>query len=84
MMRYILLAFSFLSVFWFPYPVTLILAFAASLFFPWAAVVVGLLSDLLYYSPKAAPFPYMALVGIFISVVAVFVRRFAKERILST
>ena len=81
MIRYIVLVSSLLSLFWFPYPFTLVLSFVASLFFPPWALFIGFLSDLLYL-PSGA-WPTATLLGALISLASVFVHRFIKTRIIN-
>ena len=83
MIRIIVIAAALFAPFLFPYPFTLVLSFAASLFFLPIAVVVGALTDLVYYTSAASAFPLALIVGAFISCVAFLVRRFARARLLS-
>ncbi len=82
MMRFVLIALAVLSPFLFPYPVTLALSFVASLFYPPLALVVGILTDLLYYVPSVAPLPLAVLTGLALSIAAFFMQRFLKTRIM--
>ncbi len=72
-----------LSPLLFPYSMTIVLSFAASLFVPWLAVLVGMFSDALYFIPGISVLPTGTIYGIFISLAAVLVHRFAKARIMS-
>ena len=83
MTRSVLAAAAVLSVFLFPYPLTLLLSFLASLYLTPVALVVGILADLVYFAPGAAPVPFMSLLGGGLSVLALLVRRFVKARIMS-
>lgn len=69
------------SPFWFPYPFTLVLSFAAGVVFPPLALFVGLLVDLVYFSTPS-PFPWGLILGGVVTLVAFFVRRFIKARII--
>lgn len=84
MIRAVLALGAFLSVFLFPYPLTALLSFVASLYLPGVALLVGILVDLLYYVPEAAPYglPAASLFGLFLSLVALVVRRFVRARII--
>lgn len=82
MIRSILSVFALLSPFLFPYPVTIILSAAASVFFPPIGFLAGLVADVLYYTPSASIVPVAALLGLSISVAGLFVRRFFKARII--
>ena len=81
-MKYVFIIAAFLSPFLFPYPLTLVLSAVASFFFPPVAFLVGLLAEILYFTPQASLVPIAALGGLLISVLALFVRRFAKARII--
>lgn len=83
MMRIVLAAAAFLSPFFFPFPATLVLAALASLYLPPIALLVGILTDLLYYTPGAATWPIATILGLFISLAALLVRRFLKARIIA-
>jgi len=72
----------FFSPFFFPYPFTLVLSFAASLFVPFVGILIGILTDVLYFVPHVDHIPLASLLGALVSVVAFFVRRFLKARIM--
>lgn len=80
MVRIIVIGTAFLSVFFFPYAITSILSGIASLYFPPTAILVGVLTDLLYYMPPGIP--SASLAGIALSGTAFLVRRFIKARII--
>jgi Na+/H+ antiporter NhaA len=85
--RGVVILLSFISLFVFPYPLTLLLSFVASLCVPWIALLLGLLADALYYTPLPAgesglSFPYATLIGMCLTLLALFVRRFVRERIM--
>jgi hypothetical protein len=82
MIRGVFITAAVLSPFFFPFPATLVLAACASVFFPPIALAVGLLTDLLYYTPTASMVPVATLAGLLISIMVVFVRRFLKARII--
>ncbi len=84
MIRILLSVLTFISLFLFPYPFTAALSFAASLSFPWLALVVGFLAELLYYagSETYRPLPLALITGAVLSLAALFVRRFVRERIM--
>lgn len=81
MIRILLFSLSVLSLFWFPYPYTLVLSFVASLYFPPAAFLIGIGADLLYL--PSGTFPLASAVGLGLSLFSVFVHRFTKARIIS-
>lgn len=82
MIRYALTILALLSPFFFPFSATLVLAFAASVFIPPVALVVGLLSDFLYYTPGASFWPMASMWGLLLSICGLLVRRFLKARII--
>ncbi len=83
MIRVVLVFAALLSPFLFPFPVTLLLMFAAATFLPVAALVVGILVDVLYYSPEASFLPVGVLSGAVLALLGLLVRRFVKARIIS-
>lgn len=82
MIRFVLIAASVSSLFLFPYPLTLILSFVASLFFPPTAFLIGAFADLLYFTSYDSALPTALLFGIGLSLIALFVRRFVRTRII--
>gem|GEM_PF-3979572 len=78
-MRAVFVVASLASLFLFPYPMTLALSFAATLFVPFFALVIGIYADLLY----GAAIPLMTLWGLVLSLAALVVHRFVKTRIFS-
>mgnify|MGYP003421979206 CR=1 FL=1 len=84
MIRVVVVVAAIFSPFLFPYPATLLFSFAASLYFPLAGVLLGVLTDLLYYVPGASAFslPVGTISGALISGGALLVRRFVKARII--
>jgi hypothetical protein len=72
---------SFLAPFFFPWKFTVGVSILASLFFPPAGLLSGLLLDILYSSAKG--WPYFTLLGLLISVISYFVQQFVKTRIMS-
>jgi|CXWL01.1.fsa_nt_gi hypothetical protein len=81
MIRLILIGVSFVSLFWFPYPYTLVLSFIASAFFPPWALFIGFFADVLYL-PNGA-WPTALVMGALLSLISVFVHRFIKTRIIN-
>ena len=69
------------SPFWFPYPFTLLLSFGAAIAFPPVALLVGLIADLVYFSPPAA-LPWGIVGGGVMAAAGYIVRRFIKARII--
>lgn len=81
--RVVSIAAAFLSLFLFPYPLSLILSCVAGLFFPPAPFLVGVVGDLLYYHPSVSFIPYGVVWGSVLTVFVFFVRRFLRNHILS-
>jgi len=71
-----------ISLFIFPWHVALVAIFIASLMVPPAGLALGLIADLVYYSPGAAFAPYFTLFGIASFCVSLLVHRFVKTRIM--
>ncbi len=82
MIRSVLIIAAVLSPLWFPYPLTLVLSFAASLVLPGAGLFVGIFTDVLYFNPQVSMIPVASVTGAAISLGAVLVRRFVKARII--
>lgn len=80
MIRYAVPVLALIGVFFFPWGYTLFLALIASYLFPVVAVLIGILYDVLYYSPNAYPVP-ATVFGAVISVSMLFVRRFVSTYI---
>lgn len=74
MMRGILTVASFVSVLYFPWPMTVLLALVSATVEPLLPLVVGLFADTLYYVPSAHTVPLATLVGAVVTVIAFFVR----------
>lgn len=78
-LRILLVVSAFLSLFWLPWPLTMLLAFAASLMLPAAALAFGLLAEVLYGS---GGLPVVFLIGAAGTLLALWVRWFMKTRIM--
>ncbi|MEA2701947.1 MAG: hypothetical protein QOE22_656 [Candidatus Parcubacteria bacterium] len=72
--------FPFVSLFFFPWPMTLVASFAAGLVFPPLALVVGILVDVLY-SPGTGWF-IGATSGVILCALSYGVRHIVKTRIM--
>lgn len=79
-MRISIIALSFLSPFFFPFVVTLMLSLVASFFIPLLSLVFGVLYDCLFYTSGTVP--YGTLLGASGFVIMLFVRQFVEERII--
>lgn len=83
MIRIVFSIVAFLSPFFFPFSLTLLLSFLAGLFLPVIPLIVGILVDLLYYVPDASLLPLGTLYGALLAVVSYVVRQFVKARIIT-
>lgn len=82
MIRAALLLSTFASVFLFPYPLTLVLSFAAGIYVPLTPLAAGIVTDLYYHVRGASALPLGTLWGLSLTLLAVVVRRFVKARII--
>lgn len=71
-----------ISVFWFPWPLTAVLALSVSPFEPFIPLAAGVAFDLLYYAPHSGAFPYFTLFGAAATILAFFVRSRLKASII--
>lgn len=74
--------FALISLFIFPWPVSLALIAAAAFLFPASGIALGVLADILYYSPDVAFLPYFSIYGALLTGLSLLVRRFVKTRIM--
>ena len=74
MMRGILTLSTLLSVIFFPWSLTLLLAVVTALFEPLVPLAAGIFADTLYYSPHAGLVPFWTLCGAGATVLSLFVR----------
>lgn len=73
---------AFLSVIFFPWPLTACLALGMSLFEPIVAFAIGLFADTLYYTPHETALPFFTLSGAAVTIAIVFVRSRLKASII--
>ena len=83
MTRIVLVLAAFLSPFLFPYPATILLSFVAGLVLPPVPLLVGAMTDALYFSPGAGAFPVALIIGLGLSVATFFMQGFLKARIMA-
>lgn len=74
MMRSFTTLLSFISVIFFPWPFTALLALLVSLSEPLVPLAVGIFADTLYYDPSASLFPLFTVCGGVATVGALFIR----------
>ncbi len=82
MMRGILTSLTFISTVLFPWPLTVLLTLAVSLFEPLVPLAAGLFADTLYYAPQSGTAPIFTLYGALVTAVALFVRSRLKTSII--
>ncbi len=70
------------STIFFPWPLTAMLALAASFFEPLVPLSAGIFADVLYYVPQDGSMPVFTLFGLAFSLIAVFVRARLREGII--
>ena len=81
-MRGILTLSTFISVVFFPWPLSVLLALVASGVEPLVPLAVGIFADTLYYTPQAGGVPLFTLYGAVATVLALFVRSQLKTSII--
>lgn len=74
MIRGVLTIGTFISVIFFPWSFTVLLAIVASFLEPLIPLAVGLFADTLYYSPHVNLVPLFTLLGTLVTSIAFFVR----------
>lgn len=80
MIRYGILILALLAPFWFPFPLAILLLVVSSFLFPLSGVVIGVLTDALFYTTGV---PIATCIGIVASLVGFFAHRFLKAHIVS-
>lgn len=65
---------AFVSVIFFPWPLTALIALAASLILPLLPLSAGLFADALYFVPHAGAWPLFSIFGALATLAAFFVR----------
>lgn len=71
-----------LSLFIFPWQVSVVAIAGASLLVPPAGLALGIIADLVYFTPGSAFMPYFSLFGLACFGGALLVQRFVKTRIM--
>jgi len=74
MIRVLLIGTTFVSVVLFPWPLTVFLVFASSVFEPLIPLIVGIFADTLYYAPQVYAVPLYTLYGMILTGTVFFVR----------
>lgn len=73
---------AFVSVIFFPWPLTIMLAFTSSFFIPLLPLAIGLFADTLYYTPHSGTLPLFTLYGALAAGVSIFVHRQLRTGII--
>ena len=71
---WILTFLAFVSVIFFPWPLTVLLVLADSFLVPLLPVAIGIFTDTLYYSSKTATLPLFTILGLVVTSIMFFVR----------
>jgi len=71
---------AFLSLFWFPWIVSILFIFFSGLVFPPLALALGILADILYY--PGSGLPWGSISGLLLALFSALVRHFVKTRII--
>ena len=74
MMRGTFTIISLVSVIFFPWPLTALLALVAAFTEPLVPLAIGLFADTLYYAPSAGAWPFFTLAGAAATTIALLVR----------
>lgn len=74
MMRGTLIVLTFISLVFFPWQLTAMLALLSSFFMPFMPLAVGMVADALYYAPQAHTLPFATIIGAAATGIAFFVR----------
>ena len=67
-----------LSVVFFPWPLSAMLALGIAVVEPLTPLIVGVLADTLYYVPQAGSVPLYTILGVLVTLVAYLVRNQLK------
>jgi len=82
MMRFLAPVLALVSLFWFPWVITLVLMFVASIFFPLSGLLIGIFADSVYGASITSGIPYGTLTGIAAFLCGLAFNRFGKARIM--
>jgi len=82
MIRFFLIAISFVSLLLFPWPFSVILTLAASIYVPFLPIAMGLFADTLYYTSKTEALPLLTLYGAITTGIALIVHNRISNNII--
>ena len=74
MMNILAILVPLVSLVFFPWPLTIVLALVSAVYEPLMPLSIGLLADMLYYTVGSGHLPMAALSGLVASIMAFFVR----------
>jgi len=74
MMRFALAILTFISLLFFPWPFSAVLALISSFFLPFLPLAAGIFADTLYYAPRTEVLPLFSFYGAVATCIALFVR----------
>ena len=83
MKRVPVFVFASLSPLLFPFPLTVIASFVASLLWVPFGLLMGIVTDILYWAPGGG-LPVGTSIGVAVTLIAFLVRKFTKARIMSS
>ena len=73
MMRALFTLLTFISVVFFPWPLTAFLALIVAFSEPLVPLAIGIFADTLYYAPSASLVPFFTLCGALVTILSLFV-----------
>ena len=82
MIRGVIVFFAFVSLFMVPWLVAAAMLLVVAVMVPVAGLLLGVIADVVYYSPGSAFMPYFTLFGIIATIFSLLVQRFVKTRIM--
>lgn len=74
MMRGLFTILTLVSVVFFPWPLTALLALGSASLEPLVPLAAGIFADTLYYAPQARALPFFTFIGLLCTLAAFFVR----------
>ncbi len=81
-MRVMSIVLALIALFILPWQVAVLAILGAALLTPLSGAALGVIADIVYYTPGAAFMPYFSLFGLFATVAGFLVQRFVKTRII--
>lgn len=82
MIRGVIIFFAFISLFMAPWQVSAGMLLLAAGMVPLAGLLLGVIADVVYYSPGSTFMPYFTLFGVVAFLLSLIVQRFVKTRIM--